>query len=474
MDTCRVRVWLLLALLRLDISAASQFPTQLMIKEWVDQMQKELTSLADKATAGRSLTQIFLRNQHLYTIEQNDADKLVDRAAWNIEQLLRKRSAALEKLASAAEKFQMEHQWRDEFEDKDIFYYNSKDNLDPNKTEERIRPDFKHDASFKRLTDYNYTAVHIPTDIYNGSTIVLNELNWTKHLEDVFRKNREDDPTLLWQVFGSATGLARYYPASPWMDVRKTPSKIDLYDVRRRPWYIQGAASPKDMLILVDASGSVSGLTLKLIRTSVGEMLETLSDDDYVNVVYFNTRVKKTACFDHLVQANVRNKKLLKDAVQNMTAKGITNYTKGFEFAFQQLSTSSPLLLHTTVPWCAVETLEGPRVITAEQTHQGWKLSSTGKAYGKGKHPTMRCTQWLMALSEDHSNIPEQNPVTITVADIQERVSSMKNRRAYDPDPEGSFKGHSPVLLSANDLSLHNVEAPAKWRLRYVGTWINK
>ena len=33
-------------------------------------------------------------------------------------------------------------------------------------------------------------------------------------------------------------------------------------------------------------SGSVSGLTLKLIRTSVSEMLETLSDDDYVNVVY--------------------------------------------------------------------------------------------------------------------------------------------------------------------------------------------
>lgn len=44
------------------------------------------------------------------------------------------------------------------------------------------------------------------------ATIVLNELNWTEALEEVFRKNREDDPTLLWQVFGSATGLARYYP----------------------------------------------------------------------------------------------------------------------------------------------------------------------------------------------------------------------------------------------------------------------
>uniref|UniRef100_A0A9J7XRM9 Calcium voltage-gated channel auxiliary subunit alpha2delta 1 n=1 Tax=Cyprinus carpio carpio TaxID=630221 RepID=A0A9J7XRM9_CYPCA len=223
----------------------------------------------------------------------------------------------------------------------DIVYYNAKDNV-TNETEgrkNRIRPEFKEDPSFKnRLTSYNHTAVHIPTDIYDGSTIVLNELNWTEALEDVFKKNREEDPTLLWQVFGSATGLARYYPASPWMDARKTPSKIDLYDVRRRPWYVQGAASPKDMLILVDASGSVSGLTLKLIRTSVSEMLETLSDDDYVNVVHFNTKVNNTACFDHLVQANVRNKKILKDAVQNITAKGITNYTKGFEFAFNQLS----------------------------------------------------------------------------------------------------------------------------------------
>ncbi|KAM4553318.1 voltage-dependent calcium channel subunit alpha-2/delta-1 [Fundulus diaphanus] len=344
MDTCRVRTWMFLLLLWQEGCLASQFPTQLMIKEWVDQMQKELVTLADTATAGKSLTQIFLRNKHLYSVEQNDAEELVARAARNIEQLLRKRSAALEKLATAAEVFQKDHVWKDEFEDDEIAYYNAKDNLDANETEGRkyrIRPDFKEDPSFKRLTDHNHTAVHIPTDIYDGSTIVLNELNWTEALEDVFKKNREDDPTLLWQVFGSATGLARYYPASPWMDARKTPSKIDLYDVRRRPWYIQGAASPKDMLILVDASGSVSGLTLKLIRTSVSEMLETLSDDDYVNVVYFNTRVKNTACFDHLVQANVRNKKLLKDAVQNITAKGITNYTKGFEFAFEQLYTTN-------------------------------------------------------------------------------------------------------------------------------------
>lgn len=46
------------------------------------------------------------------------------------------------------------------------------------------------------------------------ATIVLNELNWTAALDDVFKRNREEDPTLLWQVFGSATGLARYYPGN--------------------------------------------------------------------------------------------------------------------------------------------------------------------------------------------------------------------------------------------------------------------
>ncbi|PKU35697.1 voltage-dependent calcium channel subunit alpha-2 delta-1- hypothetical protein [Limosa lapponica baueri] len=141
----------------------------------------------------------------------------------------------------------------------------------------------KQDHEMEWLASFKSIAVGFKPE--SRATIVLNELNWTAALDDVFKRNREEDPTLLWQVFGSATGLARYYPASPWVDKSRTPNKIDLYDVRRRPWYIQGAASPKDMLILVDASGSVSGLTLKLIRTSVIEMLETLSDDDFVNVV---------------------------------------------------------------------------------------------------------------------------------------------------------------------------------------------
>uniref|UniRef100_A0A6Q2YL84 VWFA domain-containing protein n=1 Tax=Esox lucius TaxID=8010 RepID=A0A6Q2YL84_ESOLU len=224
-------------------------------------------------------------------------------------------------------------------------YYDSKAELDyvSRKQKTAIPPlqvEFVYDPKFKNKVNYSFTAVQIPTDIYKGAPVILNELNWTQALEKVFMENSQEDPSLLWQAFGSATGVTRYYPATPW----RAPDKIDLYDVRRTSWYIQGASSPKDMVILVDVSGSVSGLTLKLIKASVIEMLDTLSDDDYVNVARFNEKAEAVVpCFKHLVQANVRNKKIFKEAVQIMQAKGTTDYKSGFHFAFNQL-------LNTNVP----------------------------------------------------------------------------------------------------------------------------
>ncbi|XP_044136055.1 voltage-dependent calcium channel subunit alpha-2/delta-1 isoform X7 [Bufo gargarizans] len=323
-------------------SSEEYFPSAATIKQWVDKMQNDLVTLARTASGVDQLAEIYLKNKNLYTVEANNARQLVESAATNIEKLLRNRSKALEHLAEKAEEIQGSHQYRDVFAANDVVYYNAKEDQmesdnDSEAISHRIKPAFQEDPVFRRQTSYQHSAVHIPTDIYEGSAIVLNELNWTAALDEVFKENYNEDKTLLWQVFGSATGLARYYPASPWVDKSRTPNKIDLYDVRRRPWYIQGAASPKDMLILVDVSGSVSGLTLKLIRTSVSEMLETLSDDDFVNVAAFNSNAHDVSCFHHLVQANVRNKKVLKDAVYNITAKGTTDYKQGFKFAFDQL-----------------------------------------------------------------------------------------------------------------------------------------
>ncbi|RXN22716.1 voltage-dependent calcium channel subunit alpha-2 delta-2-like protein [Labeo rohita] len=280
----------------------------------------------------------YSEKRRQFSLVRNNPRDIVEKVATDIERLLAKKRKALEKLASEAERLQKDHRWQDGIKEENIEYYNSKAEMDYDgediDSQMSLKLEFVYDPNFKNHVNYSHTAVQIPTDIYKGAPVILNELNWTQALERVFIENSRDDPSLLWQAFGSATGVTRYYPAAPW----RAPDKIDLYDVRRRPWYIQGASSPKDMVILVDVSGSVSGLTLKLIKASVTEMLDTLSDDDYVNVARFNEKAEAVVpCFKHLVQANVRNKKIFKEAVQQMQAKGTTDYKSGFHFAFNQL-----------------------------------------------------------------------------------------------------------------------------------------
>uniref|UniRef100_A0A667XS41 Calcium voltage-gated channel auxiliary subunit alpha2delta 2 n=1 Tax=Myripristis murdjan TaxID=586833 RepID=A0A667XS41_9TELE len=286
---------------------------------WARRIEQEIDRVFQHITGAQQLKGIYNEKRRQFSLVKNQPREIVEKVASDIEKLLAKKRKALDRLASEAERLQREHLWQDGIKMENPSH---------------IKLEFVYDPNFKNNVNYSYTAVQIPTDIYKGAPVILNELNWTQALEKVFMENSREDPSLLWQAFGSATGVTRYYPATPW----RAPDKIDLYDVRRRPWYIQGASSPKDMVILVDVSGSVSGLTLKLIKASVMEMLDTLSDDDYVNVARFNEKAEAVVpCFKHLVQANVRNKKIFKDAVQQMQAKGTTDYKSGFHFAFNQL-----------------------------------------------------------------------------------------------------------------------------------------
>ncbi|XP_026856427.1 voltage-dependent calcium channel subunit alpha-2/delta-2a isoform X3 [Electrophorus electricus] len=344
-------------------TANLRFPQHYTMIHWAGRIEKELEKVLPQVTGVQQMKSIYNEKRSQFDVKRNSPKDLVERVARDIARLLNSKRKALERLAKEAEQIQTEYPWQDNIKESDIQYYDSKVDAEyvqyrevifplkpgSNFTEENLMAnpqsislEFVEDPNFKNKVNYSYTAVQIPTDIYKGSPTILNELNWTQALERVFIDNSREDPSLRWQAFGSATGVTRYYPATPW----RTPYKIDLYDVRRRPWYIQGASSPKDMVIIVDVSGSVSGLTLKLMKTSVNEMLDTLSDDDYVNVVQFNEKADVVvSCFKTLVQANLRNKKIFKDKVMQMHAKGTTVYKSGFQFAFEQLlndTTSAP------------------------------------------------------------------------------------------------------------------------------------
>lgn len=115
---------------------------------------------------------------------------------------------------------------------------------------------------------------------------------------------------------------------------------IDLYDCRTRSWYIEAASSPKDIVILVDRSGSMTGMRREIARHVVYNILDTLGNNDYVNIYTFsNTTEPLIECFDDiLVQANLANVRVLKEGMANFKTEQIADFSLALIAAFELLA----------------------------------------------------------------------------------------------------------------------------------------
>lgn len=84
----------------------------------------------------------------------------------------------------------------------------------------------------------------------------------------------------------------------------------NIHDFRFSQWYVSAATSSKDIVILVDNSGSMTGKRAGLARAIVESILDTLTDNDFVNIYKFSDTTEETVpCTrDMLVQVNVLNR----------------------------------------------------------------------------------------------------------------------------------------------------------------------
>lgn len=84
----------------------------------------------------------------------------------------------------------------------------------------------------------------------------------------------------------------------------EVPVTQDLHDFRTSSWFVGAATSPKDIAIVLDASSSMSGKNRDLARATVKAILDTLTDNDFVNVYTFSENTQELIpCFkDMLVQ----------------------------------------------------------------------------------------------------------------------------------------------------------------------------
>jgi voltage-dependent calcium channel alpha-2/delta-3 len=104
-------------------------------------------------------------------------------------------------------------------------------------------------------------------------------------------------------------------------------------------WYTNAASSSKDIIILMEQSGSMNLSRLFIAQDVVRNILDTLSVNDYVNVFTFNDSVYSLIdCNkDFLAQATSQNIFQFKQALNDVHAKGQTDLAEALYKAFDLL-----------------------------------------------------------------------------------------------------------------------------------------
>nr|XP_045602573.1 voltage-dependent calcium channel subunit alpha-2/delta-1-like isoform X2 [Procambarus clarkii] len=282
-----------------------------------------------------------LKGEAGVSIEPVYPQDLVKNMAGNIRDLLNSKRNALQRIVDHLEDATTTYIWNDDLRLNTSQPLLMKD-LDPLNDTHKMTYDDRLGVPVR----YNISGIHVPLEVYEGYPEILNGLLWSSTLDRVFQENFESDPTLSWQYFGAQTGFMRVYPAASWY---VPPNLIDLYDARLRPWYVQGSVAPKDMIILMDRSGSVHGQTFTIMKWAVKTLIDTLGENDFVNVAAFNNttewvnnctycQINKTTdnqeCTQPLVQASTSNKKLLFRAIDDLLDGGMASYSNALAFAF--------------------------------------------------------------------------------------------------------------------------------------------
>uniref|UniRef100_A0A914V354 VWFA domain-containing protein n=1 Tax=Plectus sambesii TaxID=2011161 RepID=A0A914V354_9BILA len=159
-------------------------------------------------------------------------------------------------------------------------------------------------------------GIHINIEAYLCDNAVLRDLEWTGsiELEQTFKENVREDEDLHRQYVGTMSGLTRLFPAKPWI-LDPPQITIDLFDPRYRPWFMGAETAPKDILFLIDYSGSVKGQTMRLISLTIRQLLATLTPNDFISAIWYNSRsgLVMHGCFDGFLPATTRNKRILSD-----------------------------------------------------------------------------------------------------------------------------------------------------------------
>lgn len=217
-----------------------------------------------------------------------------------------------------------------------------------------------------------------------------------------------------------------------------------------RHWFTGAAASSKDIMILVERSGSMLGKRIEIAIDVVRNILDTLTPNDYVNVLQFNdTAEYMTDCAQGLVQATSSNVFDMKHALSGIEPHGQTDLAEAL--------------------WLAFEVLESHKK-TSANCNQVIMLITDGMEYNLTIQSIFRKYNW-----EKGNNvrvfsflIGEQIPE----GDFEQvKLMACENRGYYtqiDTIKETREQALKYIPVMARPLALSSIQSPVVWSNVYV------
>ncbi|XP_075149778.1 ca[2+] channel Muscle-specific alpha2/delta subunit [Haematobia irritans] len=319
------------------------------VAKWASQIGDELWELAQIMTKSKEIKAKY--KEYNARVEFKNGTELIQSITENVGRMLARKMDAVRCIMEVAER-EYENFVFNETEAENFTYYSSKfSKFNDNSSEELIGnlkeenanmyKDFElnPDTHFYNISvDTEHSAVHVPSNVYDKHRPVLETIMWTESLDAIFRQNYKSDPALSWQYFGSDTGILRHFPAIQW-DKSSEDENADIYDCRKRSWYIETATCSKDIVILLDNSGSMVGFPQHVAKFTIRSILDTFSNNDFFTIFNYSATVDDVIpCFkDALVQATPENIRVFNHAISKLKPTGYANLTIAYTKAFELL-----------------------------------------------------------------------------------------------------------------------------------------
>lgn len=199
------------------------------------------------------------------------------------------------------------------------------------------------------LVSFAASTVSLPREVADGpgknptDPLVVETVCYTKAMDDfLIGKRTQDAP--FWKefgtqpnygYFGSTNGAFRIFPATYFN------CSCNDYDPRVRPWYVAASSGPKNIIMVLDQSGSMlENNKIGILKQAAKRVVETSTVGDRIAVVAFNGNATQITDQGYLFVGTEESRETLVKEIDKIEAFGGTNYYDAFEAAFNILDRS--------------------------------------------------------------------------------------------------------------------------------------